>query len=113
MPWITISGVDVDHNILEELTKSINATVLGVAELDLNPDGSEITIFFSPDLAGQPFNKQVVVEVKLLEGQRRTPEVLARLTKAVGTAVKKVLPGVDVDCFPIVVKRETFWSSSS
>ena len=117
--WPTDDGwlsKDDELSIREGLKRDVSEVIGGVEELGITSD--MVTVFIIEDMSPQEENGDIIVDIFLYRGERRTPEVLKRMAECVG---RRILQSFDdrsdklVEVFPILYDpvENGAWTSSN
>jgi hypothetical protein len=114
MPIIRVSCLPkMPKKELRRLYQSIMQAALEITELGLTGE-KDITCLFPPDMMKYGLGSEVIVEVfGLFEKRERTPDVIDRLARNLGTAVVGFFPNAKVECliYPFNPKKR-FWTNA-
>jgi hypothetical protein len=109
MPIITVDNASLYKTEEEKITLACQKAIAEIKELQVKKEWVKVLFH---DCKFMPGTNTVIARTELFEDEKRTKDVLHKLSKSIGEAIKKIMPDVHVESFPTTICEETFWSSS-
>lgn len=98
---------------LRNLHKSIVSAVVKIKELRLSNE-NDMTVLFPQDMMNYGLGQVIIIETSLFRKPERSVQVLQRLAKNIGEAIKNFYPDalIESSIESTTPEKEGFWTSS-